>query len=264
MRVFLIVIMFLSLLPSKAFSSTSELTAKGDAFFDARAEGHNGEWADSRPIEKAIKLFTDAYDSGDKSEGIYVRLLKSIYFYGTYVKLDKNRQQELFNKAIFIGEEGLRRYPKSAGISYWLSGAWGRWAEVSGIMEAAKKGVADKIKSLSEIIISVDERYEDAAGYRVLGRVHHKSPKIPLVLWWPSEKKALESLKRAVEVAPQNKTNLVFYAEALIKSGNNEEALRYLNSVVAAPVLKEKVVEDLKEQAEAIRLMQDDKAGGLK
>ena len=104
----------------------------------------------------------------------------------------------------------------------------GSWAEVYGIIAAAKEGVADLMREHSEKIIALDSQYADGGGYFMLGVVHLKSPYIPFILSWPSNDKAGEFLTKAFEIGNQTPSQTVYLARALHKDEQKNKAKQLL------------------------------------
>ena len=107
--------------------------------------------------------------------------------------------------------------PEAKPLYLWAAVHWGLWGDVFGRLAAARQGVGDKVKRYSEILIALDERYEDAAGHRILGRLHTLAPKVPFVTGWVDRDKAVSELRRAVALGPDNLDNHLFLAEALFE-----------------------------------------------
>lgn len=63
-----------------------------------------------------------------------------------------------------------------------------------GVVKAVLKGAAGHYKELANELISIDDKYLGAFGYRMLGRLYQLAP-------WPvgSDKKAIEFYKKAIE-----------------------------------------------------------------
>jgi tetratricopeptide (TPR) repeat protein len=148
--------------------------------------------------------------------------------------------------------KALEVYPESPGVNLWSAVLWGSWAEVYGKTKAAKKGVAGKIRKLCEKVIELDSTFNDAGGYRVLGRLHFKSPRIPLILGWPSKKKAVEYLQKADRIAPGNLFTKLYLAEALYKRKEKDRAVELIEEILDAEEASVGVVETayIKEEAE--------------
>ena len=102
-------------------------------------------------------------------------------------------------------------------------------------MAAARQGVGDRVKRYSEILIALDERYEDAGGHRVLGRLHTLAPKVPFITGWVDRGKAVSELRRAVALGPDNFDNHVFLAEALSSTSRTRRRRRATSCAACSP-----------------------------
>jgi len=251
-------LVFFTLLLSTAFAAGNRerLIERGDLFFKIRGEHHLKEKAVTANISNALSAYLEAYKAGEPTAELIVKIMHASYFYATYAETDKTLQKEAVTRAMEIGEKGLETYPESAGINYWMAGLWGRWSKLHGIIASSRKDVAKKIKSFAERTIELDPLYCEGGGYRTLGRLNFKTPKIPFFISWPSKKKALALLKKAVEAGPKNLTNHLFYAEALIERGKRDEAKKEVGFIINTKVddEDEKVVEKRQVQREAVDL----------
>jgi len=68
------------------------------------------------------------------------------------------------------------RPPRGAALFLWAAARLGIWGDAFERLAAARQGVGDKVRNYSESLNALDERYEDAAGHRVLGRLHTLAP----------------------------------------------------------------------------------------
>jgi hypothetical protein len=107
------------------------------------------------------------------------------------------------------------------------------------------------------VVLALDERFEAAGGHRVLGRLHALAPRVPLVTGWVSRDQALEHLRRAVALAPEEPYNQLFLAEAILEHfpARKAEAEAILKRLVAAPAPAERVVEFEKVRDDARALL---------
>ena len=272
---------FLLVLPS-SLAAQSDPVAVGDAAWVRRAEGHQGGKAASGPIDEAIAAYERAAkEQPDRLEASW-KLARALHFKGEFATDSREGKQKVFDRGRAVVEAALDRLAKRAGgrkkldgmtpaqAAKALSGApeaaplylwgavhWGLWGDVFGRMAAARQGVGDKVRTYSETLIALDERYEDAAGHRILGRLHTLAPKIPLVTGWVDRGKAVSELRRAVALGPDNLDNHLFLAEALFefqpdKAGEAREILRRLLVRQPAPAL---AVEQSKTLANARALL---------
>jgi len=114
--------------------------------------------------------------------------------------------------------------------------------------------VADRVKEFGETVVRLDPSYAEGGGYRTLGRLHYKAPRIPFILSWPSKKESQANLEKAVKIGPTNLTNHLFLAETFLANGNEERALKEIDYILRAKVNPTKQVEDLRDKEDATKL----------
>ena len=202
--------------------------------------------ADSTNINQAIELYKKVIDiaSGSEKEEATWKLMRAYYYKGKYTTDDSEMKKRIYDMGKELGQTGLEEFPESVGINLFSAIVWGVWGEEYGILKAAKAGVAGKIKKLCEKVIELDPNFDEAGGYRVLGRVYFKAPKIPLILGWPSKKKAVEILEKGFELAPENITTKQFLAEALYSEDQKERAIQLMNEILAEKEMRAGIAED--------------------
>ena len=228
--------------------SAQNLLQEADSLFDKRGENFNPEKliADATNVDKAIELYKKVLDTASdavKEEAIW-KLMKAYYFKGKYTTDDSEMKKQIYDLGKELGKTGVEEFPESVGIHLFSAIVWGVWGEEYGILKAARKGVAGKIKEHCEKVIDLDPNFDEAGGYRVLGRVYFKAPKIPLVLGWPSKKKAVEILEKSYNIAPKNLNTRQFLAEALYSQGENERAIQMMKEILAETETIEGIAED--------------------
>ena len=282
MRRLPILSLLLFLLPS-LLAAQADPIAAGDAAWARRAEGHQGAKALAGPIDEAIAAYERAVkEQPDRLEGAW-KLLRALHYKGDFTTDSNEAKQKAFARGKEVAEAGIDRLarraaggrqkledlspaqaakavagvPEAKPLYLWAAVHWGLWGDVFGRLAAARQGVGDKVKRYSEILIALDERYEDAAGHRILGRLHTLAPKVPFVTGWVDRGKAVSELRRAVALGPDNLDNHLFLAEALFehqpeKAGEAREILRRL---LARRPVPELVVEQEKTLANARALL---------
>ena len=224
------------------------LMEKADEYWDKRGENFDTAklLADSAQINQAIELYKQILTNakGQEKEEATWKLIRAYYFKGKYCTTDKEMKKKIYDLGKDIGENALKEFPNSAGINLFTAIVWGVWGEEYGILAAARKGVAGKIKELCEKSIKADSKFDGAGGYRVLGRVYFKAPKIWPILRWPSKEKAVEILEKGYKLAPENLTTKQFLAEALYSQGKKVRAKKLMNEILNATGVHEGVAED--------------------
>jgi len=231
---------------ASAFAQTQ--MEQADSLYALRGENFNEATllADSSFINAAIDVYKEiqASATGPEKEEAAWKLMRAYYYKGRYTTNDSELKKKIFNLGKEIGEEALTEFPNSPGINLFSAIVWGVWAEEYGILAAARKGVAGKIKERCEKVIEIDPNFDDAGGYRVLGRVYFKSPKLWPILRWPSKSKAVKLLKKGLEGAPENLITKQFLAEALYSQDEKEAAVKLMNEVLATQGIVDGIAED--------------------
>jgi hypothetical protein len=255
------------------------LIVEADAHYGRRQEGRVGAVANPREIALAVGGYDQASQAPDTAEARW-KLARALYFQGAYTGQDADSQRAIYEKARRVSEEAVRvlerrgkarNAPPMEGRSagekaallgsdrdaaptfFWAAVAWGQWALSSGKIQAVRTGAAEKIRDYAEILIAMDPEFEDGGGYRVLGRLHHQAPKIPILTPWVSREKAVENLRRAVAVNGRNLVSRHFLAEALADGNSAEraEAITIEEAVVADAPSPGHLVEELSIQEDA-------------
>jgi len=245
-KIFMLLFFFLIIVSSKICAQNT--ISQADLLWEKRGDIFNPETllADSTTINQAISLYQNIIKEGtgfNKEEATW-KLIRAYYFKGNYTTHDSELRKKIYDLGKNLGESAIKEFPDSPGVNLFLAIVWGVWGEEYGILAAAKKGVAGKIKDLCEKSIDIDPEFDEAGGYRVLGRVYFKAPKIPLILGWPSKKKAVEILQQALKIAPSNLTTKQFLAEALYSQDQKELAIKLMKEILATQEIMEGVAED--------------------
>ena len=260
----------------------AEAIARGDAAWERRAEGHAGAHASPGPIGEAIAAYEQALKVQPERLETCWKLLRAEHFRGQFVAVTQDQKQVVFGPARSVAEAGLDRLARRAGgrerldamapaavakalagvaetapLFLWAGIHWGLWGDNFGRLAAARQGVGDRVRRYSEVVIAVDERFEDAGGHRLLGRLHTLAPKVPFLTGWVDRDKAVAELRRAVALAPDYPLNAVFLADALLtyQPAKAAEARRLLQRVVERPPVPDRVVEDEDAIAQARALL---------
>ncbi|HTR02652.1 MAG TPA: hypothetical protein VMN82_05600 [Thermoanaerobaculia bacterium] len=261
------------------------LVAEGDRWYLRRQEGRVGIKASAGPINEAIADYDKATADPHFVEARW-KLMRALYFKGAYTGLDEDSKRAVFEKARRIGddaisilgssleEKGIKGFIEfgpetlagalkdrtdAAPTYYWASACLGQWAFTVGKVEAARKGVADKIRSYGLTVIGLDPVFEEGGGYRIYGRLNDQAPWIPFITGWVSRDDALKYLRLAMGVNARNFANRHFLAEALHRGDAKEqaEAVALEEGVVADAPSPQRLVEELTMQELARKNLAD-------
>ena len=216
----------------------------GILYYNQRHEGCVENKADRDPITKAIAYFEKALKNNAENNKASLYLLKSYYFRAKFAEDNKQIKKELLKKGKELGQNLVTKFPESAEDRYWYLVNLGSWAEVYGILAAAREGVADQMRSHSKRIIDIDPEYENGAGYFMLGAVHYKSPYIPFILSWPNNTDAIKWLEKSYNTGNAKLAQGVYLAQAFYKDDKIDKAIILLDKIINASPSKDDYASD--------------------
>lgn len=257
------------------------LTAADDAWAE-RADGARGDSADRAAADALVRACEAAFAAAPDSLEARWRLLRALYFlaeYGVPAAQEETRLG-IHARGRDLAEEGidaleatlggdlgeldpgetaprLAAIPGGEQVVFWGAVHWGLWARLRGKIASARQGVAGVIRDYASLVAATDERFEEAGGLRILGRLHTEAPKLPFVTGWIDRRIAVSSLERAIEIAPENAQNHLYLAEALLehRRDRRDEALAILRRLDAAAPRPAYAVEEARVLADARRLL---------
>ena len=218
---------------------------KGIEWYNKRHVDSIGNRASEKSINQAIKYFSNEIQKPKYEKDAALYLLKSYYYKAEFATQKEDHKKIIFNMGKDLGEKYIAKYPDSPAFRYWYLVNLGSWAEVYGILTAAREGVADIMKTHSEKIIVLDPKYQDGGGYFMLGAVHYKSPYIPFLLSWPDNDEAIKYLQLALETGKKTLNQKVYLAKALKKDKQPLKAKKLLMEVVNTEPDPMNLVEEL-------------------
>ena len=230
---------------------------KGIEWYQKRHMGSIGITASQEAINQAIEYFSNEIQKPEFEKDAALYLLKSYYYKAEFVIQDKDTKKKIFNKGKALGEKYIEKFPDLSAFRYWYLVNLGSWAQIYGILTAAREGVADLMKTHSEIIIQLDPEYHDGGGYFMLGAVHYKSPYIPFLLSWPNNDAAIKYLQLSLQTGKPTLNQKVYLAQAFKKDRQHDKAKILLQEVINAKPDSSNLVEELDDIDEAHQLLED-------
>jgi tetratricopeptide (TPR) repeat protein len=266
-----------------ATTSSAEI-AEGDRHWEGRADGHQGGRAMAAPIDAAIAAYQRAVTQNPDDLEARWKLLRAMRFKGAYVASNNNEKKEVYDRAKKAGQEAIavvdrqlsakgvkpvskandkqvagaaKTIPGAAEVLLWDAVNWGEWALAYGKMAAAREGAADRIRRQATMALLVDPTIDGGTPGRVLGRLHHQTPRIPFITGWASGREAVRFLGESLRIDPKNKVTIVFLAEAMVSNDpkTRARAVSMLREVVNTPPDPAFEVEQTAAQSDARALL---------
>jgi tetratricopeptide (TPR) repeat protein len=245
-------------------AAVPEALAEGDAHYALRHEGARGGAADPHRIDLAIAAYRRALSAAPDDRAALTRLLRALFFRGAFCGATAAEQKAIYEEARGRGQAAVDRLeaplrgrpdaerlaalhaiPHAALTYFWTAVHWGQWALARGKLTAARQGVAGRVRDLAETVIALDPALEEGGGYRVLGRLHDESPRIPFVTGWVSKRAGLEALRKAYAAGPTNPVTWFFLGEAIVEhdAPRRAEGLALLRRCAESPPRADYLVE---------------------
>jgi hypothetical protein len=279
-RAVLLAVAWTLTIPAALRADDVALLAEADRLWTLRAEGATGGHARAGAIDPVIAACRAALEKEPGSVAAYGRLMRALYFKGEYAADDAVQKRDIFDEGRKAAEQALDLLRRGASTSSgkdlakatpvelapylkghadaadafeWAAADWGKWSLAFGKMAAVRQGAAAKIRDYAQAVILLDPAYDAGAGYRILGRLHHQTPSVPLLTGWASRPEALKNLRLAAATGPKNFLGRQFLAEALwdYEPGRRAEARALMQGLVDEAPQPEALVECRRSQEEA-------------
>jgi tetratricopeptide (TPR) repeat protein len=262
----------LLLLSASAPLWPADAEERGDRAFRHRAAGFLERGTPmSEPTETAIAAYGEALARDPDNLRLHGKLTDALCFQGRYLAADQRLRRGIYERLLELAQravdlaaertgragtlaklapeeqaELLRAVPGAAEAHFWAAAAWGFWGTTHGPLAAARNGVLSKVRHHARITILLDERYNDAGGLRILGRLHTRAPWVPFLSGWIDRREGIALLRRAVAISRRDPENLLFLAEALLAhdKARRGEALELLRELGRRRPNPDELVED--------------------
>ncbi len=261
--------------------------AQGDAAWARRAEGYGGGLAPAGPAAAAVAAFEQAIKLDPESVEAHWKLQRSLWFQGEYATAEGAGRRRIYERGRQVSERALDLLARRVGgrrrldalppakIAQALAGSehaaqiylgaaahWGLWAQASGAFATIRQGALVKVRDYTLASLALNPRWQDGAGWRLLGRLYTRTPSVPLLSGWIDREKGMTALRRGYAINPAEPTNRLFLAEAILaERPDDREALAMLEGLLTLTPRPEWLVEDTTVREQAAALLQRIRVG---
>lgn len=232
----------LALLLPAGLVAAEDPEARGDRLWARRAEGFSStRRVDPALANEVVTAYEDALRARPDDLKIRFKLAEALYFAGHFGDTDPDKARLRFERAVEVAEDACARAtaktPEAVEAHFWAAISWGLWGMSHSVFASAMQDVAGKIRDHASLVAALDPDYRDAAGWRILGRLHAQVPHIPMVTDWVSRDEGINLLRKATAASTQDPRNPLFLAEALLadRPEEKDQALALLRELAARP-----------------------------
>ena len=237
----LLVLLLLVLSPAiisaaKAAAGAPELTLEqlGDKYYAQRNSITRPAEAIAN-INLAIGAYKNLFEADKTNPSMLYKYGKAFDFKYRFLTGTAEEKKSVYEGFIRDIEPLEEKLGATKEYNYLMALFWGRRGEYTpNVLEAAKEGVADKIKKYGEALYTADKAFEDYTAGMILGRLHYKSPNIILVLSWPDKNKAKAYIEEVLAAQPDNPEAKMFLADIIWDIGDREVAKKLYREVAGS------------------------------
>ena len=275
----------LGILVLAAPALASPALERGDALWGRRAEGQTDAQARPEPIGAAVESYREALRADPDRLEAHWKLQRALWFAGYFATRDRDAERRLYEEAIAIGEDSLRVLASRAGgqdaldalspealrerlaardrsdaahFYFWQAVNLGAWARRSGLLQAVRAGVANRMYEATLRSIALDPDVEQGGALRLLSRLHAEIPRVPLVSGWVDHARAVPLAEQVAAAYPAHPGNSFLLGLTLLEREpvRRAQALDLIARAAALEPRADHVVEDAAIRIEARALLE--------
>lgn len=260
-----------------AQASVSDPLARGDAAWAERDRGARDGRPRAEPIDAAVRAYEAALSEAPRDLEAHWKLLRALHFEGDFVRSDPTSRRPVFERAREVSLRGLRilddrlgpdvdvgslepdevarRVAEAEDVSsgeaarlyFWSAIGWAAWSRDAGLLDAVRRGAANRIHRYARVAIALDPAIEEGGAFRLLGRLHAELPRVPFVTGWVDRDRALPLVERGREIAPDHPGNRLLLALTILDLApdRRDEAEALLRQVAGLEPREGSRIEDL-------------------
>lgn len=252
----------LVLLLAVSVHAAEDPEARGDRLWARRAEGFEATHkADPALAAGTVRAYEEALRARPRDLRLHFKLIEALYFDGHFAEADPGKARDRFDRMVELADEACT-LSDSVESHFWAAVSWGLWGMSHGHLAAAMKDVAGRVRDHSARVAELDPGYRDAAGWRILGRLHTVVPRIPVMTEWVDREQGIAFLRQAYGTSTRDLRNPLYLAEALLENKPEErtQALALLREVAGKTPRAEDLVEETETIEEARRVLAEAEA----
>jgi tetratricopeptide (TPR) repeat protein len=197
--------------------------------------------------KQSLSKVEKALESDGNNYQLLWRVARACYFVGD--NISKAEKLRYFERGIAVGQRAIALSPNAVEGHFWLAVNYGGMAGEKGVFKALQ--LVRKIRSEMEMVLHLNDRYQDGGAYHALGEMDRQLPRII----GGNLKRGITRLEQGVQLAPDNLEMRFALAKAYNEAGRKEDARRQLEEIIGRQVNPAREKADRNVQEKARRLL---------
>ena len=199
-------------------------TAETSASLITQAEQFYAHRDDLKQLEQGIVLLRQAGANDPNNYEANWRLAKYNFYLASHTQGDY--QERAFREGVDAGKAAVALQPNKPDGHFWLGANYGGALQAETITGLASIG---DVRNEMDIVLKLDEGYQDGSAYMVLGLLDLKAPKIV----GGDQQRAVSELEKGLQFGKGNAFLRLHLAEAYQAVGRNPDAQQQLNAILS-------------------------------
>ena len=189
---------------------------EGDQLYEGRQDMAKARVAVSA-LRQAVIADYGNYDAAWK-------LSRASFYVGDHTE-SSDEADDMFRAGVEAGKAAVKLQPDKPEGHFWLGANYGGEASRSTLASLA---AVNDIRNEMEAVLKIDDKFMGGSAYLGLGRLYLQTPGV----LGGSTTKAMENLKKGIEIEPKNSLMKYYLAEAYAADNRNAEARKAIDEVL--------------------------------
>lgn len=235
---------------SKIDVTMSTTTRESPASLVTRADQFYGQREDLKQLQQGIVMLREAATNDPNNYDANWRLAKFNYYLASHT--DGDYRERAFREGIQAGKAAVALQPNKPEGHFWLGANYGGVLEAEAITSLAS---LSDVRNEMNIVLKLEEGYQDGSADMVLGLLDLKAPKIV----GGDKERAVAEFEKGLQFGKGNAFLRLHLAEAYLAVGRNSDAQQQLNTILSMTPDPNYLPELKEAQAQARQLLEKTK-----
>ena len=200
-----------------AVRPAAEAIAEADRLYAGRTDLVN--------VRQALVSLRQAQADAPSNYELAWRLAKYNYYLGAHSD-NSTEKDKSFHDGLEAGKLAVQLQEGKPEGHFWLGANYGGRAQISTLSGLSE---LEDIKREMDAVIKIDERYQSASAYMVLGQVYLQAPRI----LGGDVEKAVQYLEKGSKLGPENALMRARLAQAYVAANRDGDAKKVIDDLFA-------------------------------